>query len=125
MPATYSTDLRSAMKEIRDICKKYDIGGVIALADKEHGEFAFQIPTWSLAQWEDETSGKLRLRAKTGVHPKEQFESTLHFLLSTKDICAGYVQQMSAMEGMVREHGIGLEHRNQWGEHNNDDRLPE
>lgn len=119
----YSPTLRSAMKEIREVCEKYDIGGVVALADKEHGEFAFLIPTWSLAQWDgDPNLGRLRLKAKSGVNPKEQLESTLHLLLSTKDICAGYVQQMSTMEGMVREHGIGLEHRNQWGEHNNDDR---
>lgn len=118
----YCPRLREAIAEIRAVCEKYDCGGVVSLSSKEHGEFAFIIPTWSLAQFEGPNQDRIRLRAKSGVHPQEQLESTLHFLMSTRDICAGYAQQISTLEGMVREHDIGLEHDNAFLGHNNDDR---
>ena len=49
-----SKELKSAMSEIDEIIKKYDINGAIFLADgKGNGEFKihFETPTWSMARF--------------------------------------------------------------------------
>lgn len=71
--------LKKAASEIEDILKKYDIGGHIMLASKEHGEYLLHFPTWSKAQFEfkNETMTGIRFKAK-GFDENGTLASTVH-----------------------------------------------
>ena len=73
--------LQKAASEIQDILKKYDIGGHIILASKEHGEYLMHFPTWSKAQFEfkDGKPHGIRFMAK-GKDEDKTIASTVHML---------------------------------------------
>lgn len=65
----FSPKLKTAMKEIREVIKKHDIGGVIILNDGEgHGEYGLFLedPTWSTIRF---------MAGGRGVHMKAHMKS--------------------------------------------------
>lgn len=72
--------LQKAVKEIKEICKKYDVGAHITLASKEHGEYLLHFPQWSKCQTE-EVNGELVLRFKAkGKDEDRSVVGTVHML---------------------------------------------
>lgn len=65
MKVKFDPVLKQAMKEIKSVLAKYDIGGHVILSSKNHGEFLFHFPSWSKAQLEDiEDPGQFGIRFK-------------------------------------------------------------
>ncbi len=78
-PTKPSPVLKKAVSEIQDILKKYDIGGHIILASKEHGEFLLHFPTWSKAQFEFENEAFKGIRIKSkGKDEDKTVTATVH-----------------------------------------------
>ena len=82
----FDPKLKAAMREIEGVLKRYDVGGLVNLASKTHGEFKLILPSWSLFRWLDkgEKAGHMKLYGKSRP---EQTEQTLHLLLSCRDVC--------------------------------------
>lgn len=68
--------LKQAVSEISEILKKYDCGGHITLASKDHGEYLVHLPTWSKLQVEE---NGIRVKHK-GKDTDGLLASTVHMM---------------------------------------------
>jgi len=66
----YSPKLKTAMEEIKEIMKKYDIAGIVSLHTPGHGEHFTRIdPSYSCAKFETvEGEMAIRVKAKKEEH---------------------------------------------------------
>ena len=89
----YDQKLRTAMDEIKEVLKKHDIGGFIALNSKTHGEFAMavDIPTWSKVRFiRDGEAVHIKLH---GATDHANTEATVAMIAGIRDLCIlGYGQ---------------------------------
>lgn len=74
--------LKSAMEDIKDVLKKYDIAGSVLLCSGEQSEYLSWIaapygPSWSCL-YKDKAGIRFRAKAKTGgFHERFKYTSTL------------------------------------------------
>ena len=73
--------LQQAMAEMKEICKKYDCGGLVILASQTHGEYAVTFPEWSKCYLQTQPDGSegLRFKAK-GNDDDKTIGATVHML---------------------------------------------
>ena len=101
----YSPKLKKAMKEIREILKREDIGGLVILNDGEgHGEYALFLeePTWSNIRFLPGGSGvrtKLHMKSK----PKET-AMTVNMICNQLALVAKMVQFLSKIADQFSEY---------------------
>ncbi len=67
---TFSPDLRKAVQEVLDVCRKHDIGAYFVLCAKEHVEIRTRFPSWSLVHVEAKDG-------RTGIRIKAKGNATL------------------------------------------------
>lgn len=106
---TYDPKLREAMAEIKEIMKKYDVGGYVALGSKSHYEFAMliDVPSWSMLRWTTENGqAHLKIYAKS---QKENTDATVGLLVNLKDLCALGFGQLQKCEEQLRQ-VVEIEH---------------
>jgi hypothetical protein len=82
--------LRQAMAEIRDVMKKYDCAGYVALGSISHFEFQVHIDaTWNLMTVEQRPDGshglRLRLKGKLDSARQRMANATVGFLYNLRD----------------------------------------
>jgi hypothetical protein len=104
--SSFDPILRVANKEIEHILKKYNIGGTVILSSRTHSEYCFHVPDWSLFQiMKGSNRGVLKIRTED----MEQLTSTMHFILSTRDIC-DMMSKMLNDVGRTAGNHINIEH---------------
>lgn len=75
--------LADALREIDAVLEKYQIAGNIMLASSTHAAFRFSLPKWSGVQIEGD-----RLHVKLQSSDPAHAESSLHLVLSLRDLTA-------------------------------------
>lgn len=99
-----SLQLRQAKAEIKKIMDQYNLGGLVTLHDKSHTEFEFFLPTWSVAQFEEQPNGDMKLRIK---HKKEDdpevLLATCHVLFDCAQVCDQMAKMMEQIRAMLKD----------------------
>lgn len=92
-----------ALAEIKEVFKKYDLGGHVVVTSQNNTEFELKIPSWSCLLV-DENTGCLRFRSVRGERSEEEQRAEQHatakFLLGTRDVLthqAGMLIQLGAL----------------------------
>ena len=105
----YDPVLKKAMLEIEAILRKHDIGGVVSLTSKTHGEYLFVLdPSWTIIkQIPEEMGTKLHLRSMRKEFPSDEAqrkanELTAHLIFSQRDIAAHTLKQLGHIEDMLK-----------------------
>lgn len=98
----YDPKLRAAMREIRLILAKHDIGGAVCLGSKTHGEFADIPPQWCTIKAKEDYL-RLRLPVKSD---RELANASLFWVLSMRDqlvhFAGMYLQRTDAIDKMMK-----------------------
>lgn len=105
----YDPKLREAMAEIKEVMKKHNVGGFLAIGNKTHFEFAvaIDIPTWSTIRFTTENGlAHLKLHTKSR---KEDTEATVGLVVNLQDLCALGFQQLDIMKAQIEKH-VEIEH---------------
>lgn len=79
------SDLQAILKEINEILKKNDLGGVINLVSKTHSEFGISFPPWSGLAIETAPDGGFGIRLKMQADQIERANLTAQFLMSNRN----------------------------------------
>ncbi len=72
--------LKTAMKEIEAVLKKYDCAGMVTLASEKHVEFLYEIsPSWSCAWLQTMPDGgvAVRVRSKLKDYPNKEVQGKI------------------------------------------------
>jgi hypothetical protein len=99
----FDVKLKSAMAEIEAIIRKYDIGGFVTLGSKTHGEFEIFYPKWGLLDCEKMPNGQQMLKVKIRKAQPELTDSTIAFLLNTRDTCLLMAHNLQQVEDGLRK----------------------
>ncbi len=89
----FDPNLKMAAEEMKEILKKYDIGGHITLVSPTHSEFMFAIsPSWSCARFTADTN-QIHFKATQEMFGskeecKKAQERSLHLILQIRDMGA-------------------------------------
>jgi hypothetical protein len=92
--ASFDPNLKDAMEEIKDLLKRYDIGGYVSLVSPTHSEFLLVIsPLWSCAHFETLPNGErqVRFRATEKQYGSKEardkaIEVTTHLFMQIRDL---------------------------------------
>lgn len=98
--------LLAAMAEVKDIFKRYDIGGLCVMGNDKGGEYQLMLPSWSVMSIE----AKGNVRFKFDKNQAEEAVATIDFLLGTRDICANFVLFADQCEQALKP-SIEIEHK--------------
>jgi hypothetical protein len=98
----YDPKLRTAMKEIEEILKKYDIGATITLQSEKHAEFKMFVETsWSLARFIRDGDA-FHIKLYNSRQP--QLDWTAGMIYSMRDLSALFFQQTEQIIKKIEEH---------------------
>lgn len=91
------------LAEIKEVFKKYDVGGHVVVTSQNSIEFEMLIPSWCCLIV-DENTGGLRFRSVRGQRSEEEQRAEQHttakFLLGTRDVLthqAGMLIQLGSL----------------------------
>jgi hypothetical protein len=104
----YDQNLRDAMKEIRAVLKRRNIGGYVMLNSETHSEYAMMldIPSWSCITLEDDGQGvAVRIKATPSKHPedKKRLDATINMLCHLDDLMHNGQQHMEQLITLLRQ----------------------
>lgn len=123
---SYDPKLRTAMAEIKEVLKKHDIGGYVALNSKTHAEFQMMIdvPEWSVIRYISDDAGAVHIKLYTKTRHADA-EATVGMIASLRDLTALGFQQADAIMKQIEAH-VEVEHKKLTPEMiKNDDREAE
>lgn len=102
---SYDPKLRTAMAEIKEVLKKHDIGGYVALQSRTHAEFQvlIDVPTWSVARYIKNDAGAVHLKLYTKSRHKDT-QDTVGMVASLRDLCAIGFQQTDLLMKQIEAH---------------------
>ena len=100
--APFDPKLRKAMREIRVVMDKHDIGGFVGLFSQGHAEFLNHIePTWSMARYKrDEQGNPIGIRLKVRKKLRERSEATVGMFANMRDLAAMF---FGHADGFIKE----------------------
>lgn len=99
---SYDPILREAMKEIKDILKKYDIGGYISLSSPTHGEFSLELePKWSMIRWMREDAAHIKLHMKSAP---EKTDATVGMIARQQEMCGRTFLMLDEIMNQIKNH---------------------
>lgn len=103
MSENLDPNLRKAMKEIKKIINKYDVGGLVILASQSHGEYKLFIePSWSVVNFEGTDNDRIRFRSAREID--NEASETAHMLFSTRDLCGKMFLTLDSVYKQLSEH---------------------
>lgn len=114
----FDPQLKDCISEMMEIAKKYDCGAFIMLGSKTHGEFDFQFPSWSVAQFEylkDSAAKVLRIKAKgkPGDPIHENLEATVGFIFGMIETSEIHIQNMQKIINILKQK-LEIERHPEW-----------
>jgi hypothetical protein len=102
--------LAEALDEIEAVLRRRQLAGNVVLASSTHAAFRFVLPEWSGVQFE--TPERLRVRMKAGE--REHGSSTMHLVLSLRDLvthqAAMLIHLAETVLAKLAEHGVEVDH---------------
>lgn len=108
---SYDPKLREAMAEIKEVLKKHDCGGFIALNSRSHAEFsvAMDIPSWSVIRYMNDNEGAAHMKLYTKSRHADT-EATVGMIASTRDLCALGFEQTDLLMKQIEAH-VEVDHK--------------
>jgi hypothetical protein len=91
--------LREAMLEIQAVMKKHQIGGMVNLISKTHGELGIEFPDWIGVAQED-----LGMRIKFKKEETDLANLTGHFIYSIIDVCGHTSKGFKQLAKVLEDH---------------------
>lgn len=108
----YDPKLKAAMEEIKQVIKKYEIGGAITIASKTHAEFLYELPAWSCVSFTDRGlsiySQKSHFRSID--EQRENQEASFHVIYQIRDIAAQTFMLFEKCTKGIEQHA-NVEHK--------------
>jgi len=94
------------LAEIKDVFKKYDVGGHVVVTGQNNTEFELMIPSWCCL-FVDESTGSLRFRSVRGERSEEEQRAEQHatakFLLGTRDVLTHQAGMLIKLGDLVED----------------------
>lgn len=112
----YEKNLHDFVEKISAEAKEKQFAYLFIAASSEHAEFKVNpFPAWSCLSVEDSDQGPaIRIRAASSKGDNPRLESSMHALLSMRDLCvhnAAVLMKMSDdISALLRSNGVEIEH---------------
>lgn len=105
----------AALEEIEAVLKKHQVGGTIILVSRESAAFRVRYPEWCGIQPQDpDENGGMPVRIKLSSDDKETSDSSLHCVLSMRDLLVAIANNQFAFAEFVvetlKKEGVLIDH---------------
>ena len=99
--------LKQAVLDIKEVMKKHDIGGVVILNSRTHGEYALMFPEWAgLYEEESNEAGVMKVRIKFKASEKEKSKGAADFLVTGIQMMGKIQENFHALFNHVRANAL-------------------
>ncbi len=101
--------IKAALKEMEKIADKFDLGAVITLHSKTHGEYRFVTPKWAVFKLDVDPKGNFKMHVSHDKKHGDNIRSSYGFLFSSKELCQSHVNLItSAVNRLVEQKALIL-----------------
>jgi hypothetical protein len=100
--------------ELKAVLDKHDVAGVVLVISRDSAAWLTVFPKWSGLQRDPVHGARLRINSKT-PEAKAQGDSTMHMIVSIRDMCGEYHNVFGRMfrqaRDALRAQGAVVEHK--------------
>ncbi len=114
----YEPSLHAFVEDLKAQVRKREYGALLIVASSTHTEFVLDLfPPWSCVQYEEQPDGSMgfRVKAKSSEGDSPRFESSLHVLLTIRDLAlqkaAELIHISDAILEQIKDAGVEVDHR--------------